>query len=292
MKGVNSLTKLKKFKQLSTKKKIVKPLTIKKELPPTPQKKDTDQSNKDKKPKKINLGADDIKKKIAKISEEMPKYQGPENHKIRKRLYYKLSKLKKALEHPNTLCSNTATKLKKAKKDKEQRIQKKLDKGQEQRRLLKKQCLNCKKKGHEAKDCPEIDLMPKDGIDHSTAMCYNCGRTNHLLKDCRRKRRDTLEFAVCFVCKESGHIARDCPQNEKGLYVHGGGCFICESVRHTAKECPNNPLNKKKEGKFKKTSEVLKELNENNNSDEDQKQGGGEELEPEFDEEEGEEEIE
>ena len=170
----------------------------------------------------------------------------------------------------------------KIKKKQEKRIQKKILQAEEHKRLLKKQCLNCRKRGHEAKNCPDTELI-KNGIDQNVQICYNCGRDNHNLKDCRKRRSDVLPFAVCFVCKETGHISRDCPKNDKGMYSKGGGCFICESVRHKASECPNNPVNQKRNGKFIQKKEK-KEIN-NEEVESEVNENAGEELEPEIDEE-------
>lgn len=232
---------------------------------------------KKKKIKKIHLPKEEVNIKMKNIQDQILQMQGPENHKKRKRLYYKLAKLKRALENPKNFLVDPNEEKNKSQKDLERRINKKKSKKAailmtNQPLGKNKSCLICKKKGHTMNECPEGNDLQKEGVDYNVKICYNCGRTDHNLKDCKKKRKKTLPFAICYVCKESGHIARDCPQNEKGMYAKGGGCYICDSVRHKASECPNNPANnlknrKKNEnqtnnGKEEKNEEIAMEKNE------------------------------
>ena len=202
---------------------------------------------------------------------------GPVHNKARKRLYHKIATYKKALENPEKVGISQNALNEKKKIDREKRIQKKIKNAQEQKKLLNKVCLICKKKGHMAQNCPDSNFVAESGIDLNTTICYNCGRTDHTLKNCRKRRKESLPFAVCYVCKKTGHISRDCPDNKKGLYAKGGSCFICQSVRHKASECPNNPVNQKREGKFKKPEIVN---NNNEESDEEMNKNAVGELEP------------
>lgn len=223
-----------------------------------------------KKIKKIHLPKEEVNTKMKKIQDQISQIQGPENHKKRKRLYYKLAKLKRALENPKNFLVDPNEEKSKSQKDLERRINKKKSKKaailmtNQSMGKNNKSCLICKKRGHTMNECPEGNTLQKEGVDYNVKICYNCGRTDHNLKDCKKKRKKTLPFAICYVCKESGHIARDCPQNEKGMYAKGGGCYICDSVRHKASECPNNPANNLKTRKKdeNKTNNCKEEKNE------------------------------
>lgn len=201
----------------------------------------------EKKIKKVHLPESELLSKMKNIHDQISELQGGENHKKRKRLYYKMAKLKKALDNPKVYFKDSNQEYDKANKDLERRITKKKSKKafplNTSSHSKKKSCLICKKLGHTLHECPESEFLQQDGVDRNLIICYNCGKTDHTLKNCKKKRKQTLPFAVCYVCKNSGHIARDCLDNEKGLYARGGGCYICDSVRHTASKCPKNPVN-------------------------------------------------
>ena len=244
---------------------------------------------KTKKIKKVHLPKTEIESKMKQIQDQISELQGGEHHKKRKRLYYKMAKLKKAFENPELYLIDETKEKVKADIDLQRRITKKKSKNSFQVNLnpsnKKKSCLICKRLGHTLHECPESGFLQQDGIDHNLIICYNCGRIDHTLKDCRKKRKASLPFAVCYVCKESGHIARDCPKNEKGLYARGGGCYICDSVRHKASECPNNPTNMLKRNRGNK--KIVEKKENNGELEEEQEEsmegnGNNEELEPDF----------
>ncbi len=240
--------------------------------------------------KKVHLPKNELSSKMKQVQDQITALAGAEHHKKRKRLFYKLAKLKKACEHPETYLIDATDEKTRANKDLQRRIKKKKSKSSLQVTLTpqnkKKSCLICKRLGHTMNDCPDSGFLQKDGIDINLKICYNCGRTDHTLKDCRKKRQSTLPFAVCYVCKGNGHIARECSKNEKGMYAKGGGCYICDSVRHKASDCPKNPVNmirnKRKHGR-----ENLQEEEEEVEVEEMGEKENVEELEPNFEEPEG-----
>ena len=247
-----------------------------------------------KKIKKVHIAKNELSVKMKQVQDQINELQGAEHHKKRKRLFYKLAKLKKASENPEEFLVDASQEQAKKDQDLQRRITKKKQKNSFQATLgvgpqkrHQKACLICKKVGHTMHECPESEFLQNEGVDLNTTLCYNCGRTDHTLKNCRKKRKASLPFAVCYVCKESGHIARECPKNEKGMYAKGGGCYICDSVRHKASECPNNPANQireRKNNKETKHEKMEKEISE----DEGENMEGnynGEELEPEIEEE-------
>lgn len=215
------------------------------------------QTTKQKKLRRVHLTDQQIHEKIANLKERIAALTGHENKNKRNRLYYEISRLNKALTNPDVFKKDPIEEEKRRQQDLERRAEKKKAKKQElldMIRLEKKYsakiiCYVCKGKGHQAKDCTQVN-MEVGGVDVNTKICYNCGSTGHTLKDCRKKRKEELPFALCFVCNKVGHIARDCPENDKGLYAHGGGCFICNSVRHVARDCPDSEENRKKAEKL------------------------------------------
>ena len=67
-----------------------------------------------------------------------------------------------------------------------------------------------------------------------------------------------MPYALCFKCKKRGHISANCPENENGIYIHGGSCFVCGAKDHLAKNCPQKQA---KEEAYK-TQKPKKEKNE------------------------------
>lgn len=129
-----------------------------------------------------------------------------------------------------------------------------------------KVCFNCRRKGHTAAECPNVNKDADGSMTTATKlrsqMCYKCGSYEHSLKQCpkltpsERKvgnsgRLDyfniVLPFATCFICTKKGHLSSQCEQNENGLYVKGGSCKICGSKTHLVADCPV-ALKKKEEG--------------------------------------------
>ena len=75
--------------------------------------------------------------------------------------------------------------------------------------------------------------------------------------------------------KKRGHISANCPENENGIYVHGGSCFVCGAKDHLAKNCPEKqakeeayksqkPKKKNKKNKKENENKEVKEINEEN----------------------------
>ncbi|KAK7391374.1 hypothetical protein VNO78_19790 [Psophocarpus tetragonolobus] len=94
-------------------------------------------------------------------------------------------------------------------------------------------CLRCRRRGHRAMNCPEVQ-------DHAidAKFCYNCGETGHSLTHCPLPLQEGgTKFAECFVCNQRGHLSKNCPQNTRGIYPKGGCCKICGGVTHLAKDC-------------------------------------------------------
>ena len=96
---------------------------------------------------------------------------GPVHNKARKRLYHKIATYKKALENPEKVGISQNALNEKKKIDREKRIQKKIKNAQEQKKLLNKVCLICKKKGHMAQNCPDSNFVAESGIDLNTTIC-------------------------------------------------------------------------------------------------------------------------
>eukprot|EP00588_Corethron_pennatum_P013947 CAMPEP_0194276348 /NCGR_PEP_ID=MMETSP0169-20130528/8961_1 /TAXON_ID=218684 /ORGANISM="Corethron pennatum, Strain L29A3" /LENGTH=202 /DNA_ID=CAMNT_0039020047 /DNA_START=220 /DNA_END=828 /DNA_ORIENTATION=- len=131
-----------------------------------------------------------------------------------------------------------------------------------ERRILKAEarndaglvCFRCRKKGHTASRCTEVEGGPE-----GDSVCYHCGSTEHRLGGCevykrKRKRcgdgRGLLPYATCYVCKKSGHLASACPNNTgRGIYVNGGECRGCGGVDHLYKDCPGENITKTKRSK-------------------------------------------
>jgi len=120
-----------------------------------------------------------------------------------------------------------------------------------------KVCFNCRRKGHTAAECPNINKDADGSMTTATKLrsqiCYKCGTFEHTLKQCPKLTSNEkkvgnsgrldyfsmiLPFATCFICKKKGHLSSQCEQNENGLYVKGGSCKVCGSKTHLVADCP------------------------------------------------------
>ena len=102
----------------------------------------------------------------------------------------------------------------KIRKDKEKRIQKKIEK---KRALLQKKksekkhqkrCLKCGSREHLLENCTQV--ASQEAVQQAGGFCFKCGSTEHSHKECQEQE---YKLALCFYCGKKGHIVRDCPQN-------------------------------------------------------------------------------
>ena len=117
----------------------------------------------------------------------------PLNKSKKKRIYFQLAKLRKALMDPSLLV-DTSDKQEKQDFDKKRRVDKKLQKKKENQQVLAAQnassgvqCLACRELGHYAQDCPTTQEMK--GNNMQVRICYNCGKNDHTAKECRKKKK-------------------------------------------------------------------------------------------------------
>ena len=204
--------------------------------------------------KKFHLTITDIDAKIAKLTSKLETLTGPDNKTKRKNVYLLLTKLKKAKEDPVNISRNPDAQKSKKESDRLRRISKKLlkkketleAKRREKNKDRKKNCLFCKKFGHNIQDCTE---RSKFGVD--IKICYKCGSDSHNLDDCPRYNDiEGFPHVICFVCKEKGHLSKECKDAKNGIFYKGGGCYFCGSNQHKKIDCPNMYANADKQKRY------------------------------------------
>jgi len=156
--------------------------------------------------------------------------------KLKKKKYIKekLRKLKKKIQSQDDIQFLLKNKKKSLRKLKSQT--KKIENLEENEKKRKVICFNCRKKGHTISECK----ANKDMKD----ICFNCGSNDHNVHSCSLPvDYSNMPYAKCFICGENGHLSSKCIKNEnKGIYVKGGGCHVCGSNQHLAKNCPDKQL--------------------------------------------------
>lgn len=115
-------------------------------------------------------------------------------------------------------------------------------------------CYKCRKKGHSAENCVEVENNDNNNNHNKTQMkqkqkgqgsiCYKCGSTEHRIQICPKIKKylktgqtkvdfskvGELPFASCYVCQKMGHLASSCPESRNGVFPMGGSCRECGSV--------------------------------------------------------------
>uniref|UniRef100_A0A803MWC9 CCHC-type domain-containing protein n=1 Tax=Chenopodium quinoa TaxID=63459 RepID=A0A803MWC9_CHEQI len=102
------------------------------------------------------------------------------------------------------------------------------------RKLLRRICSTCKKRGHIAVDCPVNDS--------ECNICLRCGESGHELFSCNVEYSpDDLKNVQCYVCNELGHI---CCGNYSDISVATTSCYNCGISGHSGLQCPKPNLDK------------------------------------------------
>ena len=138
------------------------------------------------------------------------------------------------------------------------------------------QCINDIPEGYYLKD------KEKGIIDKCYKLCKTCSKNGIQI--------GSKFYMNCDTCLYKNNskvtIEGNCPENENGIYVHGGACFVCGAKDHLAKNCPEkqakeeaykvqkpkkNKKNKKENKEKRENNEEKKENEDNEQNEEDEK---------------------